>query len=194
MTIKLQVELAGLLRIGAGMTTADLDAIGERFLQRYDARSAPKVTYSRVIQPGDLVSIDVSADLDGFFADANLTVAITPVTPLKQKLIDCEVAAFEKGAAVEREVQRHGFSVLSELPGHGVGRGLHEDPAVPNIDVPRLKHKLHTGLVITIEPHISAKPSRLFQDEDGWTLRTANGSLSASYEHTVVVMPDRAVV
>lgn len=168
MTIKSQTELAGLLRCLVGLTTADLDAIGERFLQRYGAR--PKVTYrcpgaacisindeavhgvpgSRVIQPGDLVSIDVSA--------------------------------------------RHGFSVLSELSGHGARRGLHEDPAVPNIDVPRLKHKLHTGLVITTEPHISAKPSRLLQDDDGWTLRTANGSLSASYEHTVVVMPDRAVV
>lgn len=191
MTIKSQVELAGLLRIRAGMTTTDLDAIGERFLQRYDARSAPKVTYSRVIQPDDLVSIDVSAELDGFFADASLTVAAfeksaaaaVPHAPLNAI-----------GKAVEREVQRYGFSVLSELPGHGVGCGLHEDPTVPNIYMPRLKHKLHTGLVITIEPHISAKHSRLLQDDDGWTLRTANGSLSASYEHTAVVMPDRAVV
>jgi methionine aminopeptidase len=136
MTINSQAELAGLLRIGrlVGMTTADLDAIGERFLHRYGAGSAPKVTYR---YPG--------------------TAAAVTHAPLNAI-----------GKAVEREVQRHGFSVLSELPGHGVGRGLHEDPAVL-----RLKHKLHTGLVITIEPHTSAKPSCLLQDDDGWTLRTA---------------------
>ncbi|MBZ0310632.1 MAG: type I methionyl aminopeptidase [Anaerolineae bacterium] len=242
MTIQSPAELAGLLKIGrlvgltlqemknslrAGMTTAELDEVAERFLRRHGARSAPQVTYNypgvtcisineeaahgipgaRIIQPGDLVGMDVSAELDGFFADANITVAVPPVLPLHRRLIDCTIAAFRKGAAaavtgapmngvgraVEREVKKHGFSVLQELPGHGIGRGLHEEPSVPNFYVPRYDRKLTTGLVITIEPHISVKHTHLIQEADGWTLTTANRSLSASYEHTIVVMPDRAV-
>lgn len=242
MTIQSQQELAGLLRVGKlvgqtiqemkhavkpGMTTAELDAIGERILRLHGAKSAPKVTYKfpaascisvndeaahglpgkRIIREGDLVKIDVSAELGGYFADANVTVAVPPVSDVAQQLMVCVEAAFKEGAAVamegapmnaigravEREVKRHGFSVLQELPGHGIGRKLHEAPSVPNFYVPEYNRKLNAGLVITIEPHISVEHTTLVEAEDGWTLKTANGSLSASFEHTVLIMPGEAV-
>ena len=93
----------------------------------------------------------------------------------------------EIGRAVEKEVRRHGFSVLRSLCGHGVGRGLHEAPEVPNFFSPLTRGTLNDGLVIAVEPMISAEPARLVEEPDGWTLRTHNRSLTAHYEHTIVV-------
>lgn len=93
----------------------------------------------------------------------------------------------EIGRAVERETRRSGFHVLRELCGHGVGRTIHEPPSVPNYHEPRLRTRLTEGLVITIEPIISAGTSASVLGKDRWTIRTADGSLSAHYEHTIVV-------
>ena len=211
-----------------GMTTAELDDLGAEYLRRRGARSAPQMTYGfpgfnlisvneqvvhgvpgpRRLAPGDVVKIDVTAELDGYIADAAVTVLLPPVSPVGRKLRKCARQAFEQalevaragnplseiGRAVEKEVRKHGFSVLRSLCGHGVGRGLHEQPEVPNFYTPQTRGKLHDGLVIAVEPMISAVPSQLVKEPDGWTLRTHNRCLTAHYEHTIVVTGGEPVV
>lgn len=240
MSIETSKDLLSLMKIGrivgltlqrmqasvrAGMTTAELDAIGAEFLAQHWARPAPRLVYNfpgvtcisindeaahgipgdRVIHEGDLVNIDVSAELDGYFADTGATVPIPPVPPLKQQLCVGTQAALKSainaakagrplnaiGKAVESEARRRGFTILRDMCGHGVGRGLHEAPrAVPMYDEPRLKTRLTEGLVITIEPFLSNGAHRTVASKDGWTIRTPNGQLSAQYEHTIVIMKD----
>jgi methionyl aminopeptidase len=204
-----------------GMTTAELDAVGAAWLRRHGARSAPQLTYgfpgfnlisvneeivhgvpgARRLAPGDVVKIDVTAELGGYIADAAVTVLLPPVSPAGRKLRKCVRSAFEQGLgaaragnpvtaigrAVEGEVRRHGFSVIRNLCGHGVGQTIHEAPPVPNFYDPTVRDRLTEGLVITIEPMISAAPARTVQEPDGWTIRTHNRSLSAHHEHTIVV-------
>lgn len=208
-------------KVSAGMTTAELDEIGARILERCGAQSAPKIIYGfpgvnlisvndevvhgipsdRVIQPGDLVTIDVTAELDGYIADAAMSIPLPSASTEKQKLCQCARLAFQKavrvarsnrplnriGKAVELEVKRHGFSVIPELSGHGVGRVIHEDPTVANYYIPQDKWRLTEGLVITIEPIICSGNGRIVEEADGWTVKTADGSLSAHFEHTVVI-------
>lgn len=95
---------------------------------------------------------------------------------------------------IEREVRRHGFAVVRGLAGHGVGRSIHEPPEVPNCFDPRQQDVLTDGLVLTIEPMISAGSDRVVQDRDGWTIRTRDRSLSAHHEHTLVITPGRPIV
>jgi methionyl aminopeptidase len=211
-----------------GITTGELDAIGAELLRKEGARSAPILTYnfpgatcisindeaahgipgSRVVQTGDLVNIDVSAELDGYFADTGATVPMLPVEPLKQKLADCTRSALEKGLAVaragnriydigramENEVRRCGFHIIRDLPGHGVGRKLHEPPSVPGFFNKRANDILKEGLVITIEPFVSTRASHIVTAADGWTLKTPDGSLAAQYEHTIVITKDRPIL
>ena len=243
MSIHTPEELEALKRIGRivgltlqemvatvkpGMTTVELDRIGEAVLTRHGARSAPRLVYNfpgancisvndevvhgipggRLLRPGDLVKIDVTAELDGFIADAADTVALAPVSGKKQKLRDCaEVALkrgiaaaragrplYEIGRAVEGEVGRAGFSVIPSLCGHGVGRTIHEAPNVLNYEDRRVRGILTEGLVITIEPIIAAGREKIVTDKDGWTIRTADGSPSAHVEHTVVITNDEALI
>ena len=211
-----------------GMTTEQLDEIGARFLRKRGARSAPQLTYnfpgfncisvneqvvhgvpgSRVLKPGDVVKIDVTAELDGYIADSAITVVIPPVSTRAHNLTECARAAFKKamkvagsgvrvaelGRAVEKEVNRWGHSVIRDMCGHGVGRGLHEQPSVPNFFSPFTPGKLQDGLVIALEPIISETPTALVEEEDGWTIRTASGCLAAHYEHTIVIQGGRAEV
>jgi methionyl aminopeptidase len=128
-------------------------------------------------------------------------VLLPPVSPVGRKLRKCVEASFKSaleaarignrvsdiGRAVEREVRRHGFSVLRTLCGHGVGRTIHEPPEVPNFFDPRSSMWLTEGLVLAVEPMISAEPSQLETAPDGWTVRTRNRSLTAHYEHTLVI-------
>ena len=100
----------------------------------------------------------------------------------------------EIGRAVEREVRRAGFSVVHGLSGHGVGRAIHEPPDVPNQYDPFQQDVLTEGLVLTIEPMITAGGPHAFTDRDGWTVRTRDASLAAHYEHTIVITRDRPVV
>jgi methionyl aminopeptidase len=207
--------------IEPGMTTEQLDDVGARFLRKHGARSAPQLTYdfpgfncisvndevvhgvpgARVLRAGDVVKIDVSAELDGYMADAAVTVVIPPVTAAARNLIESAQAAFEcamkvattgariseLGRAVEAEVNRRGHSVIHEMCGHGVGRALHEQPSVPNFFSPFTPGRLAEGLVIAVEPIICETPSPVFEDDDGWTIRTATGCLAAHYEHTIVM-------
>jgi methionyl aminopeptidase len=185
-----------------GVTTRELDATGATYLAKSGARSAPRLAYnfpgatcismndeaahgipgSRVIHAGDLVNIDVSAELDGYFADTGATVAVPPVSILNRKLCRCTRSALASaihwaragqpikvvGRRVEREARRCGFKVIRELSGHGVGRHIHEEPhAVLNYYAPWNRRPICEGLVITIEPFLSGAAEHVQADADG---------------------------
>ncbi len=205
-----------------GVTPAELDALAGRVFEQYGAKSAPRMTYNapvnvfisvnddivhglptqRALAAGDVVSIDVTPFVDGYIADAAVTVAVPPASPVVMRLIECTEAAFEAGMAaakagspvnavgqaIENEVKRRGFTVLRELFGHGVGRAIHEEPNVPNYYRPADRKKLHEGLVIAVEPMVSTGRShRVRTLRDGWTLSTTDGGLAAHFEHTIMI-------
>ncbi|MGH9675532.1 MAG: type I methionyl aminopeptidase [Candidatus Acidiferrum sp.] len=209
--------------VRARVTTAELCEIGSRVLAEHGARSSPPMVYGfpgdvcisvneevvhgipgdRVIEPGDLVKLDLTAEKDGYHTDSAVSVEVPSATAdtKARKLAHCAERAFrqalgaaragnrtrEIGRAVEREVRRRGFSVVRELGGHGVGRTIHEEPSVPNWPDPAARDILTEGLVITIEPIIAAGRGEVLLEDDGWTVKTRDGSLSAHYEHTVVI-------
>ncbi len=155
----------------------------------------------RVVRTGDLVKLDLVAEKDSFYADAAVTITVGEVTATAHALARCARTAFyqavrtaragnrvyDVGRAVERETHRCGFRVMRDLCGHGVGRTNHEAPRVPNYHDLRFRSRLTEGLVITIEPIISAGRGEGELQGDHWTIRTADGSLSAHYEHTIVI-------
>lgn len=155
----------------------------------------------RKLKEGDLVKLDVTVEKDGYMADAAETVAVGKVSKQAEELMNCAERAFHKamlvarsgyrvfeiGKMVEREVRKSGFAVIRELGGHGIGRTIHEQPHVPNYADPQARQVMKEGLVITVEPIISSGSGRIFTAKDGWTLRTGDQSLSAHYEHTLVV-------
>jgi methionyl aminopeptidase len=155
----------------------------------------------RALQPGDLVKLDVTACKEGFHADAAISVTVPPAPELSSRLVKCAEQAFRAGLSaaregnrtrdigslVEKEVHRHGFQVIRELGGHGIGRTIHESPSVPNYAAREARALLTDGLVVTIEPIIAAGTGNVRMDSDGWTIRTADGSRAAHYEHTIVI-------
>jgi methionyl aminopeptidase len=155
----------------------------------------------RELKEGDLVKLDVTVEKDGYMADAAITVPVGRVSSQAQQLMACAERAFhqamlvaraglrvfEIGKAVDREVRKSGFAVIRDLGGHGIGRTIHEPPHVPNYHDPTASQVMSKGLVITVEPIISAGVGHVFTDKDGWTLRTADHSLSAHFEHTLVI-------
>lgn len=162
----------------------------------------------RKLERGDLVKLDLVAEKDGFFADAAVTVPVEEVSGTAAALARCAESAFRQGAraaragnrvyeigrAVEHEVKRCGFRVMRELCGHGVGRTIHEEPNIPNYHSPRFRTRLTEGLVITIEPILSVGAERGVLQRDEWTIRTADGSLAAHYEHTVVITRNEPIL
>lgn len=162
----------------------------------------------RVLAPGDLVKLDTTAEKDGYMADAAVTVAVPPSPARARQLAACAQAAFfqamkaaragnrvnDIGRAVEAEVKRHGFSVLRDLSGHGIGRSIHEEPSVPNFYDPYSRQVLTEGLVLAVEPIIAAGARRTVTDRDGWTIRTSDGSLAAHFEHTIVITRGRPIL
>jgi methionyl aminopeptidase len=170
----------------------------------------------RRLEPGDVVKLDVTVEKDGYMADAARTVTVqarTLQSPestvlLAERLARCARSAFEKalevtrvgrrvseiGRVVDREVRSEGFQIVRGLDGHGIGRTIHEPPSVPNYFDPSQTDVLTEGLVITIEPIICSGSGRAVEDVDGWTIRTADGSLAAHYEHTLVVTGEGPVV
>lgn len=163
----------------------------------------------RKLAAGDLVKLDVTVERGGYMADACETVLVTEsVNSSRHPLIDCAVQAFQRGlaqahvgarayeigAAVQNEVGRSGYSVVRELTGHGIGRTIHEAPTIPNYRDPRCSSILTNGLVFTIEPLVSAGTARTQTKADGWTIHTRDRSLSAHYEHTVVLTPSGPVL
>jgi methionyl aminopeptidase len=163
---------------------------------------------ARRLERGDLVKLDVTVEKDGYIADAARTVIVEEGTAAARALVACAASALraamnvaragtlvnEIGRTVAREVRRHGFTVVRGLTGHGVGRAIHEFPEVPNEYDPRQRDVLTEGLVLTIEPLISAGSPHTMQDADGWTIRTHDGSLSAHSEHTLVITKGEPLV
>lgn len=214
--------------LAEGMTTRDLDAIGRAVLERHGARSAPELAYGfpgatcisvndalahgipsdRKLRSGDLVNIDVSAELDGYWADTGASYAVGQVSARLNQLLAATRAALGDaleqacagapirniGRAVERRAKRTGFHVVRDLCGHGVGRHIHEAPSVPNTFDARNRGLLHEGLVITIEPFLTTRATRYVEHEDGWTLCTPDGSVGAQFEHTLIVTRGAPIV
>ena len=211
-----------------GIATQELDGIGAAVLKASGARSAPQHVYGcptatlisvndeivhglpgpRTLRPGDIVKLDVTAELDGYVADAATTVVLPGATASGIALRDCAIAAFhagcsaatagrrvsEIGRGVEREVSSRGFNVLRALSGHGIGRTIHEEPTVPNYFNPLQRDVLTEGLVLTIEPLISERRTGIVEHADGWTLSTRNGCLAAHYEHTMIITKGAPVI
>jgi methionyl aminopeptidase len=214
--------------IAPGVTTGDLDAMARSIFAAHGARSGPVLTYgypaavcisvddevvhgipgARRLRPGQLVTLDVAAELDGYHADAAITVPVGTADPRAMRLLAATRAALaagiraaqpgttlrDVGAAVERTARARGFRVFRELTGHGIGRAMHEDPTVPNWPSPHANRRLTRGLVFTIEPMLAAGLTRLQLDRDGWTIRSHDGSLSAHEEHTIMVADNGPVV
>jgi methionyl aminopeptidase len=162
----------------------------------------------RRLTAGDLVKLDVAVELDGYFGDTATTVAVEPVASADARLIAATKAALARGMsaatagarlrdvgeAVERIAEARGFSVLRELTGHGIGRGLHEPPTIYNYAHDGATARLHEGLVVTIEPMIAKGTRQVLGTGDGWTVVTANGANSAHEEHTIVVTAGEPIV
>ena len=163
---------------------------------------------ARQLALGDLVKLDVTLEKDGYVADTARTVVVGTGSRTAERLMRCAEAAYaaglavaiagvkvnEIGRAIEREVRARGFSVIRGLCGHGVGRTIHEPPEVPNEYHRGQRDVLTEGLVLTIEPMISAGSRHSVQDDDGWTIRTADGSWAAHYDHTLVITRGAPIV
>lgn len=162
----------------------------------------------RPLRDGDLVKLDVTPELGGFLADAAVSVPVGEPSPRVRALLRAAHAAHRRalaaavtgaplraiGAATERTARRHGAEVFPELRGHGIGRRIHEEPSVPNVDVPGLRRRLTDGLVIAIEPMMTLGRPGIVERPDGWTIATADGSYAAHVEHTVVVRRGRPLI
>jgi methionyl aminopeptidase len=211
-------ELRRLVR--PGIMTAELDAEAARIFAAHGARSGPRLDYDfpgttcisvgdeavhgipgpRRLRDGELVKLDVTAELNGFYADACRTVAVGKAKPSALKLIGAAESGLKRGMAaatagatvndigiaVQGEVEQRGFAVCGALSGHGIGRKIHEEPTVFNVALPGPSPTLTEGLVITIEPIIAAGAGEVVEDGE-WVVRTSDGSLSAHAEHTLVI-------
>lgn len=215
--------------VAPGVSTMDLERIAEKKIQDLGAKPAFKGYYDypcvlctsvneqivhgipsekRVLQDGDIVSIDCGVVLDGFYGDAAITVPVGSVKPEVTKLLQVTEQSLQRaidatvvgntvgdiGAAVQAIVEENGFSVVRDFVGHGIGTRLHEDPQVPNYGVKGFGTKLKEGMVLAIEPMVNAgKPGAKVLD-DKWTAVTEDGSFSAHFEHCIAVTKDGPVV
>lgn len=218
-------ELRKLVR--PGVTTGELDAVAARIFAAHGARSGPQLDYNfpgttcisvgdeavhgipgpRRLREGELVKLDVTAELNGYYADACRTVPVGKVKPSATKLIGAAESGLKKGMSVARagatandigvavqgEIERRGFSVCDTLTGHGIGRRIHEEPTIFSVGRPGPSPVLTEGLVITIEPIIAAGHGDVVEDGQ-WVVRTADGSLSAHAENTIVIQDGAPLV
>ena len=224
LTLKLMLD-----SVEAGMSTRDLDDIGRDFLKKSGAVSAPILAYEfpgytcislnaeaahgiprkdRLICAGDLLNVDVSAVLEGYWGDTGATMIVPPSQPTLAKLCEATRRALYLsidmarpgqranaiGRAVEKFAHKQGYRTLRQLGGHGVGRHIHEKPSIPNYYNKRNKEVLRDGMVVTMEPFLNTGRGRIKTEDDGWTLRTTDGSVSAQYEHTLIINGDDPIL
>lgn len=207
-----------------GITTAELDRIAEQVIRDAGARPAFKgyrgfpasicssvneevvhgIPGPRALAEGDIIGIDVGAELHGWYGDAARTFAVGAVSDEASRLMRVTQEALDRGIqqaragnrvgdishAVQSYVEQHGFSVVRDLVGHGIGRKMHEEPAVPNFGEPGRGPTLHAGQVLAIEPMVNTGGYAVTTRSDGWTVATKDGGWSAHFEHTVAVGPN----
>jgi methionyl aminopeptidase len=210
--------------IRPGVTTAELDAIGREVLDRRGARSnflgyhgypavicaSPNdlvvhgIPGDRVLDEGDIISIDCGAIVNGWHGDAAFTAPVGVVSAEAQALIDVTEASLTAGIAqmmagkrigdighaVQRVAEGAGFSVVREYVGHAIGTSMHEEPQVPNFGAAGKGEKLKVGHVFAVEPMVNAGGEETELLDDGWSVVTADGSLSAHWEHTIAITED----
>ena len=208
----------------AGVTTAELDQAAERFIRSQGAEPAFKgyrsfpgsicaspnsmvvhgIPGPYRLQRGDVLSVDVGVILDGWVADAAITVPVANVTEVAQRLLaSTRGALFEAvdrcrpggrlgdvSYAVQQRVEADGFSVIRSLVGHGIGREMHEDPQIPNVGEPGSGPELEEGMVFAIEPMVNAGDHHVRMGSDNWAVFSQDGSLAAHFEHTVAITAD----
>ena len=213
----------------AGMTTRELDEIGRALLEAEGARSAPQVTYNfpgatcisispviahgipgeYVLREGELIHIDVSAELDGYYADTGASMIVSKGDRNLEKLLDATQATLKKalgaakagnplsgiGRTVHNEARKCGFNVIYDLTGHGIGRGLHESPReILNFYNPGDRRIINEGLVLAVEPFLTTGVGRVIEEKDGWALRTVDRAVAAQFEHTIVVTKNEPII
>ncbi len=216
-----------------GVTTLELDKIAEDYILSNNARAAFKgysqagsfdfpgsicssvddevvhgIPRNRVIKEGEILSIDVGVEKNGYFGDAALSVGIGNISDEKRKLMDVTEKSLYLGIeqaregnrlgeisyAVQSEVERNGYSVVRDLCGHGVGKYLHEDPQIPNYGKKGSGVQLKNGMTLAIEPMVNMGSYRVFVAEDGWTVYTLDGLPSAHFEHTIAIINGKAEI
>jgi methionyl aminopeptidase len=160
------------------------------------------------LREGDILSVDAGAIFEGFHGDAAFTMGIGSISAEAQHLIDTTEEGMwagirevrkgarlgDIGAAIHAVGEAHGYGVVEEYVGHGIGREMHEEPQVPNYGTPGAGLKLRTGMALCIEPMFNMGSRETKVDADGWTVRTRDGSLSSHWEHTVAITPDGPLV
>ena len=204
-----------------GVTTQEINDAVERFIRQqgavpsflhyngYPASACISVNDEiihgipgkRVLQEGDIVSVDVGAYIGGFHGDCAATFPCGRISPEAQRLIDVTRQSFFEGlryaregqrlqdvsAAVQAYVEQNGFSVVREYVGHGVGAKMHESPEIPNYGRPGHGPRLLRGMTLAIEPMVNAGSAAITQLSDGWTVKTADGKWAAHYENTILI-------
>lgn len=212
--------------VRTGVTTKELDLIAEDFILSKNAKPAFKgysqgdgnpfpaticssrncevvhgIPAKTVLNDGDIISIDVGVNKNGFFGDAALTVAVGNISPDVQKLMDVTERSLYLGIdeaienrrlhnisnAIQSFVEENGFSIVRELTGHGVGKRLHEDPSIPNFGKRDSGPKLKSGMTLAIEPMVNMGKKEVVVGYDGWTVLTKDGLPSAHFEHTILI-------
>ena len=216
-------------QVRAGMTTRELDEIGRAFLEAEGARSAPQISYDfpgatcisvspviahgipdeHVLQAGELIHIDVSAELDGYYADTGASLVVSKRERSLERLLDATKATLAKtlraakagsplnaiGRTVQNEAGKRGYNVIYNLTSHGIGRKLHESPeGILNYYDPNDDRVLHEGLVLAIEPFLTTGVGRVIEERDGWGLRTVDRAIAAQFEHTIVVTKNEPII
>ena len=208
--------------VSPGVTTRELDRIAEEFIRSHGATPAYKgyrgfpaticvapnevichgIPNGQPLREGDIVGLDIGAQLDGWYGDSCVTMPVGAISPQAQRLLEVAEESMWRGiraaqangrlgdigAAIQRYVESNGYSIVREWSGHGVGQRLHEEPSVPHFGRPGTGMLLRPGFIFTIEPMVNAGGYQTVLDKsDGWTVRTADGSLSAQFEHTLVI-------
>ncbi len=214
--------------IKPGVKTKRLDKLAEEFIHNKGSRPAFKgyngypatictsideqvvhgIPSNRELRDGEILSIDVGAEKNGYYGDSAYTYAVGEVEPIKKKLMNITQESLYKGIAmanpgnrlsdignaVQTHVESHGFSVVRVLVGHGIGRELHEHPEVPNYGEPGKGPTLKAGMCIAIEPMVNVGTYNVFTLDDGWTVVTADKKPSAHYEHTITITEDGPLI
>lgn len=213
-------------RVAPGVTTAELDELAGAVIRKHNAIPSFKgyppgsaypfpasicasineelvhgIPGSRVLQEGDIISIDVGAVLDGYHGDAAITLPVGQIDPEAQRLLEVTEGSLYAGiaaarldnrsgdisAAIQAYVESRGFNVVREYTGHGIGRQMHEDPQVPNYGQPGRGLRLRKGLTVALEPMVLAGDSCVRVLDDHWTVVSCDGKLTAHFEHTIAI-------